>query len=54
MPTLKAQKHWVNYETGGTILCKTVKEKDLEVTINGNMKVSEQCKIAAAMGNQII
>ena len=24
----------VNYEMGGTILCKTVKKKDLGVTIN--------------------
>ena len=30
----------MNYEMGGTILCKTVKGKDLGVTINGNMKVS--------------
>ena len=40
----------VNYEMGGTILCKTVKEKDLGVTINANMKVSEQCRIAASNG----
>ena len=26
----------VTYEMGGTILCKTVKEKDLGVTINAN------------------
>ena len=44
----------VNYEMGGTILCKTVKEKDLGVTMNANMKVSEQCRIAASKGNQII
>ena len=44
----------VNYEMGGTILCKTVKEKDLEVTMNANMKVSEQCRIAAYKGNQIL
>ena len=43
----------VNYEMGGTILCKTVKEKDLGVTMNANMKVSEQCRIAASKGNQI-
>ena len=43
----------VNYEMGGTILCKTVKETDLGVTINTNMKVSEQCRIAASNGNQI-
>ena len=30
----------VNYEMGGTILSKTVKEKDLGVTMNANMKVS--------------
>ena len=44
----------MNYEMGGTILCKTVKEKDLRVTMNANMKVSEQCRIAASKGNQII
>ena len=38
----------MNYEMGGTILNKTVKEKDLEVTLNANMKVSEQCRIAAS------
>ena len=30
----------VNYEMGVTIICKTVKEKDLGVTINANMKDS--------------
>ena len=40
----------VNYEIGGTIQCKTVKEKDLGVTINANMKVSQQCRIAAYKG----
>ena len=44
----------VNYEMGGTILSKTVKEKDLGVTMNANMKVSEQCRIAASKGNQFI
>ena len=44
----------VNYEMGGTILCKTVKEKDLGVTIKANMKVPEQCRIAASRGNQIL
>ena len=44
----------VNYEMGGTILSKTVKEKDLGVTINANMKVSEQCRIAASKGNQVL
>ena len=44
----------MNYEMGGTILSKTVKEKDLGVTMNPNMKVSEQCKIAASKGNQVL
>ena len=35
----------MNYEMGGTILSKTVKEKDLWVTMNANMKVSEQFRI---------
>ena len=37
----------MNYEMEGTILSKAVKEKDLGVTMNANMKVSEQCRIAA-------
>ena len=32
----------------------TVKEKDLGVTISADMKVSEQCGIAASKGNQIL
>ena len=30
----------MNYEQGGTIVSKTVKEKYLGVTMNANMKVS--------------
>ena len=30
-----------NYEIGGTIICKTAKEKALGVSMNANMKVSE-------------
>ena len=41
----------MNYEMGRTILSKTVKENDLGVTMNANMKVSEQCRIAAS--NQV-
>ena len=41
----------MNYEMGGTILSKTVKEKH---SMNANMKVSEQCRIAASKGNQIL
>ena len=44
----------MNYEMGGTILSKTLKEKDLGVTMNANMKVSEQCRIAASKGNQVL
>ena len=44
----------MNYEMGGTILNKTVMEKDLGVTMNANMKVSEQCRIAASKGNQVL
>ena len=44
----------MNYEMGGTILSKTVKEKDLGVTMNANMKASEQCRIAASKGNQVL
>ena len=38
----------MNYQMGGTILSKTVKEKDLGVTMNANMKISEQCTVAAS------
>ena len=44
----------MNYEMEGTILSKTVMEKDLGVTMNSNMKVSEQCRIAASKGNQVL
>ena len=44
----------MNYEMGGTILSKTVKEKDLGVTMNANMKVSVHCRIAASKGNQVL
>ena len=38
----------VSYEIGGTIPCKTV------ITINANMKDSEQSRIVASQGNQIL
>ena len=44
----------VKYEMRGTILIKTVKEKDLGVAMNANMKVSEQYRIAASKGNQVL
>ena len=44
----------VNYKMGDTVLGNTVKENDLGVTISAEMKVSEQCGIAASKGNQIL
>ena len=31
-----------------------MKEKDFVVTMNANMKVSEQCRIAASKGNHVL
>ena len=42
------------YEMGHTVLGRTTQEKDLGVTLSADMKVSEQCGIAAAIGNQIL
>ena len=42
------------YAMSGTVLNTTVKEKDVGLTSSADMKVSEQCGIAAAKGNQII
>ena len=44
----------MNYEMGGAILSKNVKEKDLVVTMNANMKISEQCRIALSKGNHVL
>ena len=41
---------WCVARVSCLVQCKTVKEKDLGVTINANMKVSEQCRIAASKG----
>ena len=38
----------------GTVLNTAVKENYLVLTISANMKVSVQCGIAAAKGNQIL
>ena len=43
----------MGYETGGTILSKTAKDKYLGVTMNANMNVSEQCRIASSKDNQV-
>ena len=42
------------YEMEGTVLSKTVKEKDLGVSMNANMNVSEQCRVAASKRNQVL
>ena len=44
----------INYKMGDTLPGTTVKEKDLGITISADMKVSEQCGIAASKGNQIL
>ena len=42
------------YKMGGTVLNTTLKERDLGLTISADMKISEQCRFAAAKGNQIL
>ena len=42
------------YTMGDTVLNTTVKEKDLGLTVSGDMNVSEQCGIAAAKGYKIL
>ena len=42
------------YKMGDAVLGRTTQEKDLRVTFSGDMKVSEQCGIAASKGNQIL
>ena len=44
----------INYNMGDTVLGTTVKENDLGITISADMKVSEQCGIAASNGNHIL
>ena len=44
----------VNYKMGDTVLGTTIKEKDLGVTISADMKVLEQCGIAASKSNKIL
>ena len=44
----------MNYEMGGTILSKTENEQYLGVTINTNMNISEQCRLAASKGNEVL
>ena len=44
----------MNNEMERTILSKTVKEKDLVVSMKANTKVTEQCRIAASKGYQVL
>ena len=42
------------YQMGDAVLGTTTQKKDLGVTFSADMKVSEQCGIAASKGNQIL
>ena len=42
------------YKMVDAVLGRTIQEKDLGVTFSADMKISEQCGIAASIGNQII
>ena len=42
------------YTMGGTVLSTTLKENNLGLTISADMKVSEQCGIAAAKGKHFL
>ena len=44
----------VHYTMGGRVHNTTTTEKDLGVIINVDMKVSEQCAMAASKGNQML
>ena len=44
----------VKYKIRDTVLGITVKEKPLGIIISADMKVSEQCDIAASKGNTIL
>ena len=42
------------YKMGDAVLGRTTQKKDFGVTFSADMKVSEQCGIAASKGNQIL
>ena len=42
------------YKMDDAVLGRTTQEKDLGVTFSADMKVSEQCGIAASKGNKIL
>ena len=43
-----------NYLMNNTVLLSTEREKDVGVVVSSDMKVSEQCGIAARKGNPVI
>ena len=43
-----------DYKIQNAVLNTTAKEEDIGVTIKSDMKVSEQCGIAAIKGNQLL
>ena len=42
------------YKMGNAVLVRTTQEKDLGITFSADMKVSEQCRIAASKGNETL
>ena len=42
------------YKMADNVLGRTTQEKDLGLTFSADMKVSEQCRIAASKGNKIL
>ena len=44
----------VNYKMGYTLLGTNLKENDIEVAINADTNVPDQCDIAPSKGNQIV
>ena len=54
MPPHRTCNEDAQYTMGDAVLNTTIKEQDLGFSISADMKVSEQCAIAAAKGNQIL
>ena len=54
---MHAHRTWTHerrIQNGGAVLGRTTQETDLGVTFSADMKVSEQCVIAASKGNLIL
>ena len=54
MYTHRTWKHGRRIYNGGAVLGRTTQEKDLGVTFSADVKISEQCGIAASKRNQIL